>query len=213
VVGALLLSGRSWSDVKKAEPRPHTRIGLVNLSYVINNYEKIKTYREEMKKVIEPFSTKQSKIKGDAEKLLKESKDENTTEERKTEIEGELKKLQRDMEDLKNEFQRVMNKKQEQQAKIVYKDVEEAVRRYAKAQNIELVLHYNDATKEAERDAPANIVRKMQAGACMPIYAAPGIDISEAILANLNANLRRREAQRSGPSTTDGKKKRQGEKG
>ena len=56
--------------------------------------------------------------------------------------------------------------------------------------NFELVLHYNDALTNEDYWSPANIMRKMQAGACMPLYAMPGMDISGPIVQTLNASYR-----------------------
>ena len=64
--------------------------------------------------------------------------------------------------------------------------------RYAASQGIELVLHFNDAdekTQPAEFWSPANVARKMQAGACMPLYITQGMDISEALVGMLNSNV------------------------
>jgi len=194
ILATLTLGGHSWSAAPKTSAaRPRSGIGLLNLSYVISKYEKLIGYQNELKVTIVPFQAKETAIKAEATKLLEEKQDDNTPAKRKKQIDRRLTEVQRAMEDLKNEFNEFMNKKQEVQVKIVYKDIEAAVRRHAKAHDLELVMHYNDGIKPAERDSPQNIMRKMQAGTCMPIYAVPGIDISNEIIAALNADLRRRK--------------------
>jgi hypothetical protein len=74
-------------------------------------------------------------------------------------------------------------------------DVEAATRRYAKANDLELVLHYNDAVTTEEVWSPKSIARKAQAGALMPLYAAEGLDITKEIVAALNRDLRRAAAK------------------
>ena len=69
---------------------------------------------------------------------------------------------------------------------MIYREVQEAAQRVAVAHGYDMVLHYNDPTTSAEYWSAGNIVRKMQAGACMPIYFAPGIDISADVVNALN---------------------------
>jgi Skp family chaperone for outer membrane proteins len=194
-LAAVVYAGRIWARpnapaAPAASAATPPRIALLNLSYVINNYEKIKTYRDEMKSAIEPFSKREATIKKTAEGLLKDAQAPTTPAARKEAIDKELKKLQRDMEDLKNEFNQMIGKKQEQQALIVYADVRNVAQRYAQSHGIDLVLHYNDATEEKEYWSPQNVVRKMQAGALMPLYYSSGMDISAEVLKLLNGSYR-----------------------
>src|SRR5436190_1900344 len=74
VLGALLLAGRSWSDTQPAAgPRPQTRIAVVNLSHVVRNYDKFKTYQEELKKAVEPYQAKDTAFKAEGERLSQEA--------------------------------------------------------------------------------------------------------------------------------------------
>src|SRR5207249_3394642 len=68
----------------------------------------------------------------------------------------------------------------------IYNDIKNMTERYAKSRNIELVLHYNDGTTDAEVNTANNIGRKMSLGACFPMYVTPGMDISKEVLAYLN---------------------------
>jgi Skp family chaperone for outer membrane proteins len=186
ILGALLLAGRSWSETKKEARRPRSRIALLNLSHVIRNYDKFKNYQKAMKAAVAPFSAKEKAIRAELEKLNKEEFEVARTARRGA--------LQQELEDLKNKFQTTMARKQGKQLKTLYKDIQEAARRYAQAHDIELVLHYNDASDKKDYWSEANVARKMQAGACMPLYAADGLDISKEILTMLNEKLRRRKS-------------------
>jgi Skp family chaperone for outer membrane proteins len=189
IVVTLVVAGRSWSDTKPAPAaNPGVQIGLVNLTQVIKSYDRYKTFQAEMKEAIKPFQEKDDTFKRQIEALTKEMQGANG--EDREELEGRIKKLQRKMEDNKQVAQRHMNKKQEEQLKSINSDLESATTRYAKANGLDLVLHYNDAVTPAERGSPANITRKMQAGALMPLYARKGLDISKEIIAELNENLR-----------------------
>ena len=65
-----------------------------------------------------------------------------------------------------------------------------AVTRYARANNIELCLHYNDGVGRDDF-SPAIFPRKLANGACQPMYIAPGMDISGSHHEMLNKNMAR----------------------
>lgn len=193
VLGALALAGRSWSETKPAAPRPKMRIGLVNLMQVFGNYDKASAFRQELKTVVAPFQKRDAKVSREVQALLREAVAPDTTPEEKMGIEKKLKGLRRELEDNKAEAQGVLKKKQEEQLKELFTDVEEAAQRYARDHDLELVLHYNEPAAKAEFYKPANLLRKVQAGACVPLYATPGLDISEEILRDLNERMRRKK--------------------
>jgi hypothetical protein len=52
-----------------------------------------------------------------------------------------------------------------------------------------MVMHFNDAVASVDLYQPGNVQRKLQTGACMPMYVAPGMDITNTISAMLNQRL------------------------
>ncbi|HEY7428872.1 MAG TPA: hypothetical protein VH682_31870, partial [Gemmataceae bacterium] len=66
--------------------------------------------------------------------------------------------------------------------------------------------HYNDAVTPEDFMSPQNIARKLNTGALMPLYAAPGMDISQEVVNMLNYNLRPSTAAPDGtPAASGGK--------
>ena len=169
-----------------AAPTNKSRVALLNLTYVVKNYTKFKTFQDELKAAVDPFQAKDAAWKKEGEALVKESQAPATTQQKREEIEAKLKDLQRKIEDNKVEASKVLNKKQGEQLKILYNDVRVAAWRYASAHGIDMVLHYNDAITDADYNSEPNISRKMQAGALMPIYMANGVDVSVQIVQALN---------------------------
>jgi Skp family chaperone for outer membrane proteins len=192
ILTALALAGWSWSDVRKAAPPPRTRIALLNLSHVIKSYDKFTAFQVELKEKTAAFQKLHEEKKKLSDKLAT-SITEASTEDERAASQKKLNALRREMEDIQSELKAVLEKTQGRQLKILYEDVEEATRRYARAHGLELVLHYNDHVTEPDRHSPANLARKMQAGACMPMYVTEGMDISAEIIADLNDRLRRKE--------------------
>jgi Skp family chaperone for outer membrane proteins len=190
VVGTALVAGRSLSETKPAPARAKTRVALVNLQYVIYEYDKYKQFKEEAKKAVKPYQNKDAELKEEAERLTKEKADDLGAR-RREKVEARLKEVNKAIEANKAEAQTKLGADQEKKCQILYADVQAATARYAKDNELDLVMHYNDEVKEDELTSPKNIVRKMQAGAAFPLYVAPGIDISEEIVAALNKEYRR----------------------
>src|SRR5262249_3804508 len=90
------------------------------------------------------------------------------------------------MQDMGEEAKKLLSKKRDEQAVIIYKEIEEAVQHYARANDFELVLHFNDAIVPADMYSPMNVQRKLQIGACMPMYHHPQMDITAAVISMLN---------------------------
>lgn len=187
VVSAQLRAQTTPTNQPPRPAAPTTKVALMNLTYVVNNYEKFKGYKEEIKQAVKPFQDNDEKFKAEAKALTDEAAKTGVTNERREQIENKLKDLQRKVEDNKNEAQKVVGKKQEQQLITLYSDVHTVCKRVAEARGYDMILHFNDATEQKEYWSAQNIARKMQAGALMPIYHNPALDVSNDVLATLNA--------------------------
>jgi Skp family chaperone for outer membrane proteins len=207
---AIVVSARLAAQNTPPRPAtPATKVALINLSHVINSYDKFKNYKEEAKTAIKPYQDKDAKYKADGEKLAKEAQDPLTKPERREQIERQLKDLQRSVEDNKAEAQKTLGKRQEQQLSILYMDIHNVVTRYAQAHGYEMVLHFNDTTDSKDYWSAQNIARKMQAGGLMPMYYVGGLDISNNIIATLNASMKSSASAATGSTSgsTAGKQK------
>src|SRR5579884_614727 len=145
--------------------RPTTRIALLNLSHVVKNYKKFQSFQEEMKKDLQSYEQKDKMLTAQLEGIAKEINGDPATGKppaaNKDQLEQQAKNLQRQMEDNRNEAKKVLSKKSDDQAVILYKEVMDATQRTAVAHGIELVLHYNDSVKSEEYWSAANVMRKM----------------------------------------------------
>ena len=185
---ALYVGGRLTADPgapAEAGPAPTMKVRLVNLQYVIKNYKRTEALRNEHAEVFKQYDAQIKQLKDTIEGRQKQLTDPNLADKRDA-IEKEIKRLQREMQDKTEEARTALDKKQGDLIVLVYKEVDDAVRTFARTSNIELVLHYNDAVLESDRNSAANIARKMSAGACMPMYMLPTLDISQEIVNVLN---------------------------
>ena len=182
---ALYAGSRLTADPGGAAP-PTMKVRMVNLQYVIKNYKRTEALRAEHTELFKQYDDQIKKIKELIEGRTAQLQKPEFADKRDA-IEKEIKRLQREMQDKTEEARTALDKKQGDLIVLVYKEVEEAVKTYAHSAGLEMVFHYNDAVAESDRGSAANIARKMSAGACMPMFLAPGLDISQDIVNALNA--------------------------
>jgi Skp family chaperone for outer membrane proteins len=163
-----------------------TRVGLLNLKYVVMNYAKWKNFTEQLKGEYKKYEEQVNGLNTQMETLKKQMQAATDPTQKET-IEKQAKQLQRQMQDLADEAKNTLGKKESDELVIIYKEIASAVAAYAQATDIDLVMHYNDATTPEEMNSPQNIQRKMVTGPTTPLYYKPGdIDISQQILGMLN---------------------------
>jgi Skp family chaperone for outer membrane proteins len=182
-VGSRLTAQQAGTAASAAAPRS-TRVAMLNLAYVIKNYQKYVAFQNEMKGAVKQFEEKINAKKAMLEQMSKEAQ--TAQPERKDQLLKQATSLQRELEDLNNDAKNYLGKKGDEQMVILYREVQDASQRYALAQGIDLVLHYTDATTPQEASNPMTIARKLQSSGCMPLYWTQGVDISYDVVMALN---------------------------
>jgi Skp family chaperone for outer membrane proteins len=163
-----------------------TRVALLNLKQVVMGYKKWIRFTDELKAEYKQYQERVEGLNRQMEGLKKEMAAATAPEE-KTKIEKQTKDLQRQFQRISDEAKRELGKKESVELVAVYKEMTDVVAAYARENDIDLVMHYNDALTEAEMNSPQNIQRKLVAGPTTPLYVKPGtLDISAAILERLN---------------------------
>jgi Skp family chaperone for outer membrane proteins len=188
-LGVIICAGRLTAQSGGTAPAaatPTTRIALLNMTYVMKWYGKFTTYQNELKQLLQPAQDKDKGLRAQADQLMKEVAKPGTTQADQEKMQKDLKEIKRAIEDNDLAARALLTKRSDEQMKVLYLDVVEAASRYARAHNFELVLHYNDAITREDFLGPANIGRKLQNGALMPLYAVQGLDISKEVVENLN---------------------------
>lgn len=176
------------SAAPRSTAAPRTKIALMNLTYVIKMYSKYTTFQEEIKQLAKRFKDTEDDLRRQGEELSKQVTA-TTPAEQRSDIEKKLKEIQRKMEDNGAEAKLVLSRKSGEQMRIIYLDVVLAAQHYAREHDFDLVLHYNDAIEETDFKSSGNIVRKLQAGALIPVYAENGMDISKEVVELLNYKI------------------------
>ena len=165
---------------------PQTRIAVINMVQVLKSYKKFLNMEMEMKNLqnqlqgrIEPF--KAQMMKADAERKRPE-----ITPEQREQIERQMKKIEMDASLVQDDAKKELMKRSGEAFTTIYRDVEDAVKRYAEMNGYELVMFYNGPV-DHDKYNPANVQAKLvQPASLMPIYVTPGMDITPHIIESLN---------------------------
>jgi Skp family chaperone for outer membrane proteins len=196
MVVALCFAGRS--DSQQANPvKPRGRIAIMNLGYVVMNYDTARKLDAEINEDIARLERTDREMRAKIQEAVTVIQDPSASAAKKAEYEEVLRYFTQGGRERREadeaEARNAIVKKKNERLAIIYGDVRQAAQRYAAAQGIELVLCYNDpAGKGAwiEYDLTATEPLKVKTNACSPLYVAPGIDISGEILAILNDSQR-----------------------
>jgi Skp family chaperone for outer membrane proteins len=192
---AVYFGSRLWAQAPAAAQAPaQTRVALVNLVQVIKNYHKYKTFEDEQKRLAKPYEDRNKELQDNLTEWEKVLKNPTAPAAQKEQAEKEIKVRKRQIEDNVAEFKKALGKRSDDQLVQLYREVEDATSRYASSNGFHVVLQFNEPPTPAERYSPMNIQRKLQAtaatGCCIPVYMAPGLDITDGVVANLNAGQR-----------------------
>jgi Skp family chaperone for outer membrane proteins len=165
-----------------------SRIAVINIVYVLKNYNKFQALEANLKAKGQQIEATLDPKKKEIDRLKTKYQAPSTTAQEREQIEREVRKIQREMEETTEDARKQLTKEQGALAVQVYQEIQEAATTYARntGANIEMVLHFTEALDRADVYSPGNIQRKIQAGGLMPMYVDPRMDITVPVVQMLN---------------------------
>ena len=192
LITGLYLCSRLWAQAQDgnqaASSALRTRIAVINLGQVVKHYTKFQNFEKSLKDDEEWYNKQYDAKKAEIVTREGEIKKPTTSEAQRDQYTHDITVLQRQIQDLAEDGKKKIGKKQFDAMVQTYQEVRDAAALYAKNANIDLVLHYNDGVGE-EAFSPMVFSRKLANGACMPMYVAPGMDITDEVTQMLNRNV------------------------
>jgi Skp family chaperone for outer membrane proteins len=189
LAGAVYFASQLWAKPSPAGAPPQTRVAILNLRLVIKQYDRYKQFIEAIRKEEAGYIEAMKKKQKQADELGTQA--DGLPAAAREAREQEIRSLQRELENLKDKARKEVSEKSTREMVTVYKLVREAATRYAKANNIDLVLHYEGAIEKDEVDSPALVLRNLNAGGCTPLHWDPSLDITAPIIEALNTDFKR----------------------
>ena len=186
MVLGLLALGSWWFSGVRADEQPQpakaqsTRVALIDMARLFNNYPRFNELRAQLKTEIETaqvdLTSRIEALKG-RQSELKELPAGSA--ERKA-LEKELQDAAKELGAEKTKLQKDFFQKEAEMYNTCYRTVRAEVVRYAEMHGIQLVLRFNE-TEGEQSDVPAKVMERLQA---QVVYHA-GLDITEDVLAAL----------------------------
>jgi Skp family chaperone for outer membrane proteins len=182
---AVLICSRLSAQGPAAATPPTTKIALINMTEVVNKYEKWKAFKDQIKGVATAYDTKFQQLKKQMEADAAIAQSPTAKPAEREQAEKEIKRLRNEISDLNDEAKKVVGEKQAEQLKEIYIEVQGLAERTAKVRNYDMVLQYNDPFT-ADPNGMLSLQRKMTSDAFLPLYVAPTMDITSEVVTSLN---------------------------
>ena len=169
-----------------------TRVAVVNIGHVFNNYHRAQQFKKQLEADFEPFKVEAKRLTGNLKAWENAIAAEDFKKQTKEEYQEKIINGKRQLEDLSRTMQEKLGKKQEQNLVTLWQEVQEGIKDYATDNKIDLILGYGDPLDPTLMDQFANINRKMQAmdsGGTVPLFHARGVDVAPAVTELLNKRI------------------------
>ncbi len=190
---AMFNQGSLTGTAQAQQPGAGTRVAVVNVGLVFTKYQKAMFYKTQLETTLKPYKDQGEKIVASMKQYAEPLKNGTVKDAKlKDQYEQYLLKCKRDMEDLDAQAKKLIGKQQEEHIITLFKDVNEAIKGFAKSNGYDLVLGYGQQI-EGDIYSFQNINRIMQGmdlGSTTPLYFSGSIDISLAVVETLNAQYR-----------------------
>ena len=170
-----------------AQPALPHKVGLVDMSHVFSNYEKLKALRVQLQAEFETSTAKLKGIEAQLKTIQEELKAGTITKgsEQWTAKEQEFTNLAAQFQAEKSNLQREFVRKEVAMYKDVHGEVQQFVAMYADAFKYTLILRYQRDAETAEdgSEDPNKIMSRINQ---LVVYHQPGDDITDVLLQKLN---------------------------
>jgi Skp family chaperone for outer membrane proteins len=190
--GTAHLFAQGTGGAAPAQAQAGTKIAVVNIGLVFNQYKRAQGFKAELEKTLEPFKTKAKKLTDEMKAWSDEMRKPNFDIKMKSTYDNAILKNQRELEDMDRDIKNLLGKKQEDNLVTLWKEVNTGVERVAAAYGFQIVFGYGDPMDKETLSKFPNINRKMQAmdtGSTVPLYVHGSVDLSQAIADTLNSWL------------------------
>jgi Skp family chaperone for outer membrane proteins len=166
-----------------------TKIAVVNIGQVFNEYTRAKALKLELERTLQPYKDKGKKLADEIKDWKAQMQKPGLDPTSAARIQASIKSHERSLEDMSMEIQNQLGKKQEDNLVALWKEVNMGIKAVSEAYGFQIVLGYGDPMEKDLMDKFPNINRKMQAmdlGSSVPLYVHGSVDISPIIVQTLN---------------------------
>ena len=172
------------------------RVALVDVAYVFKNYNKFNGNYEVMKKEVKQREQEIVEAQNELKNYLTQKQQFTPESQNSKQIDQKIAQKKAELEILAANSRQEFTQKEASLYHQTYQEVEAVIRQYAERNGIMLVLR---ASRDDESSSanPQEVIKEVSQ---QVIYALPGMDITEKILATLNAQSPPANEKKAGPT-------------
>jgi Skp family chaperone for outer membrane proteins len=202
---AALIAGAYGSSYLFAQPagsakpaaQQGTKIAVVNIGQVFNQYRRAVAMKTELEQTLKPFKDKAKTLTDQIKAWDDELKKPQLDPAKVPQYRASITAHKRTLEDMSAEITTLLGKRQEDNLVTLWKEVNMGIKAVGEAYGFQIVLGYGDPMEKNLLDQFPNVNRKMQAmdlGSTVPLYIHGSVDLSQAVVDTLNAWLTQKGA-------------------
>lgn len=184
---SLVLWGASAAQVQggraTAQLGAEARVALVDVAYVFKKYDKFNRNYESMKKEVKQREQEITDAQTELKNLVAQKQQFTPDSTNYKQIDQKLAQKKAELELLAANSRQEFTQKEASLYHQTYQEVEAVIRTYAERNGITLVLRAS-RDEDASTSNPQEVIKEVSQ---QVIYALPGMDITEQVLATLNA--------------------------
>lgn len=184
------------------QPGGEARVALVDVAYVFKNYHKFNGNYEVMKTQVKQREQEIVEAQNELKNLVAQKQQFTPDSPNSKQIDQKIAQKQAELQLLAANSRQEFTQKEASLYHQTYQEVESVIRQYAERNGIMLVLRAS-RDEESGSSNPQEVIKEVSQ---QVIYALPGMDITEKILATLNAQApplnEKKAGQPTGPTRT-----------
>lgn len=167
-----------------------TKVAVVNIGLVFNKYKRAIQVKNELEATLQRPREEAKKLMNEMEGWDKEIRENLKLDKAQKDSYAErIRANKRKLDDMNYDISKLLGQKSENNLVLLYKEVNECIKRVAETYGFQVVLGYGDPMDKELLSLFPNINRKMQAmdaGSTVPLYIHGSVDLSSVIAETLN---------------------------
>lgn len=171
---------------EREQAPPATRIALIDMAYVFQNYGKFETLRADLRTDVADLDVKSRAMATRLQTLQNDLKKHAQGSDQYIAVENDLARQKADYESFRRTAQRDMLKRESQVYRTIYLEVQDVVQEYAKERGFTLVLRFSREDL-GEADDAKEILQNLNRSV---IFHQPEDDITDVVLERLNKSYK-----------------------
>mgnify|MGYP005843793163 CR=1 FL=1 len=165
------------------------RVAVFNVAKVMRNYEKWQYFAKMMNERRLEAARQLGGLRNEIADIQAKVQNPATPQTEKEKLSQSLVTKQREFEDRERQARKSLDDESANHLKLLYGEIQQAVRAIVDTNGFDLVLAYPDAVTDEEKSSPVYFDLKLRPQAAMPFFVSGSADMTDVLVLTLNKNF------------------------